>query len=92
MENKNIKKEAAVESEKITRKLEGTVVSAKMDKTIVVEVESVKLHPKYHKRYKVSRKYKVHDENNQHKIGDIVKFVQCRPLSKEKRWRVLNGK
>jgi small subunit ribosomal protein S17 len=60
-----------------------------MDKTIVVTVETVKIHPKYKKRYSESKRYKVHDEKNQYKEGDKVSFVECRPLSKDKRWRVL---
>lgn len=75
--------------EVIKKKFIGVVSSDKMDKTIVVRVERVKIHPKYHKRYKVSRKYKVHDEKNQFKIDDKVTFVECRPLSKDKRWRVI---
>ena len=71
------------------RKLSGVVVSDKMAKTIVVKVETVKIHAKYHKRYTVSKTYKVHDESNQFKEGDIVTFVECRPLSRDKRWRVL---
>lgn len=73
----------------IKRKFAGVVVSDKMDKTIVVKVESVKVHPKYGKRYKVFKKYKVHDEKNQYKAGEKVAFVECRPLSREKRWRVM---
>ena len=60
-----------------------------MDKTIVVKVDRVKRHPKYHKSFLVSKQYKVHDERNQFKDGDQVVFVECRPLSKDKRWRVL---
>lgn len=71
------------------RKFTGVVVSDKMAKTIVVKVASVKIHPKYQKRYKVSRQYKVHDEANRFKVGDQVSFVECRPLSRDKRWRVL---
>lgn len=71
------------------RQFTGEVVSDKMSKTIVVKVESVKIHPKYQKRYKVSKKYKVHDETNQFKVGDRVSFVECRPLSRDKCWRVL---
>lgn len=74
----------------ISRKFSGVVVSDKSDKTIVVKVESVKKHPKYHKRYTVSQKYKVHDEANTYKTGDKVTFVECRPLSRDKRWRVIN--
>lgn len=75
--------------EKIQKTFSGVVVSDKADKTIVVKVETVKLHPKYRKRYKVSRNYKVHDETNKAKEGDAVKFVECRPLSKDKRWRLV---
>lgn len=71
------------------RKFSGVVVSDKMTKTIVVKVERVKVHPKYGKRYTVSAKYKVHDEAGQFHIGDKVNFIECRPLSKDKRWRVL---
>ena len=73
----------------IKKRFSGVVTSDKMDKTIVVRVDSVKKHPKYGKRYTVSRKFKVHDENNQFKEGDAVEFIECRPLSKEKRWRVI---
>ncbi len=76
-------------SEIIRRKFNGIVVSDKSDKTIVVKVETVKIHPKYKKRYTMSRKYKVHDEKNQYKTGDVVSFVECRPLSRDKRWRVV---
>jgi len=78
-----------IEKATIQRKLSGIVVSDKMDKTISVKVAQVKIHPKYQKRYTVTKKYKVHDEKNQYKEGDKVNFVECRPLSKDKRWRVL---
>jgi len=67
----------------------GVVISAKMKKTIVVKIDSVKVHPKYHKRYVVSQKYKVHDEKGQYKAGDKVSFIACRRLSKDKKWRVI---
>lgn len=73
----------------IKRKFNGVVVGDKMDKTRVVSVESVKVHPLYKKRYKVNKKYKVHDEKNLYKIGDKVGFIECRPLSKDKRWRMI---
>lgn len=73
----------------IRRKFQGKVVSNSMDKTIVVRVDRKRLHALYKKYYKVSKRYKVHDEKNQYKVGDIVTFVECRPLSKTKRWRVL---
>lgn len=76
--------------EKIIKKFKGTVVSDKMEKTIVVRVDSLKMHPQLQKRYRVSRKYKVHDEKGQYKAGDTVEFVSCRPLSKDKKWRVVN--
>jgi small subunit ribosomal protein S17 len=67
---------------------EGLVVSDKMDKTVVVDVETRKVQPLYKKAIKFTKKYKAHDENNACKIGDKVKIVETRPLSKEKRWRV----
>ncbi|MEK7203137.1 MAG: 30S ribosomal protein S17 [Patescibacteria group bacterium] len=73
----------------IKRKFNGVVVSDKMDKTIVVSVNRVKIHPRYKKRYTLSKKYKVHDEKNQYKEGDKVFFVETRPISKEKRWKVI---
>jgi len=75
----------------ISRKFNGVVVSDKNDKTIVVDVKSVKKHPKYKKRYTVSSRYKVHDEKNEFKTGDKVSFVECRPLSRDKRWRVIKA-
>ena len=64
----------------------GEVVSDKMDKTIVVLTETYKNHPLYKKRVKYSKKYKAHDEENKAKVGDTVKIVACRPLSKTKRY------
>ena len=74
---------------KLTRTFEGVVVSSKMTKTIVVKVDRTKIHPKYKKRYTISRRYKVHDEKGQFTVGDKVKFIECRPMSKDKRWRVI---
>jgi small subunit ribosomal protein S17 len=71
------------------RKFSGVVVSAKMDKTVTARVEMTKIHSKYGKRFVVSKKFKVHDEKNQYKEGDKVTFIECRPISKDKRWRVL---
>jgi len=67
----------------------GKVVSDKMDKTIVVAVETYKRHSLYQKRIKYTKKYKAHDELNQAKIGDTVKIMETRPLSKDKRWRLV---
>jgi small subunit ribosomal protein S17 len=71
------------------KRLIGKVVSDKMDKTVVVELERIKVHPKYKRRFKVSKRYKAHDEKNEYKVGDKVMIEECRPLSKEKRWRVI---
>lgn len=77
-------------SERNNRKVQtGKVVSDKMDKTIVVAVETYKKHDLYHKRIKYTKKFKAHDENNTAKIGDIVKLAETRPLSKDKRWRLV---
>lgn len=70
--------------------LQGVVVSAKMDKTIVVEVETHKRHSKYLKRVKYSNKYYAHDENNVAKEGDVVTIMGCRPLSATKRFRLVS--
>lgn len=67
----------------------GTVVSDKMDKTVVVEVERITAHPLYGRRLKRTKKYKVHDENNEAQVGDRVRIMETRPLSKEKRWRLV---
>lgn len=67
----------------------GRVISDKMDKTIVVVVETKKKHTLYGKRVQYSKKFKVHDENNEAKVGDIVRIMETRPLSKDKRWRLV---
>jgi len=88
-----IKKDSAtakkVKKAVLRKKFSGVVLSDKMDKTITVRVDKVKIHPKYQKRYTASKKYKVHDEKNQFKIDDKVAFEECRPMSKDKRWRVI---
>ena len=66
----------------------GRVVSNKMDKTVVVVVESLKRHPLYRKVIRKRKKYKAHDADNACQIGDLVRIVESRPLSKEKRWVV----
>ena len=71
------------------RRLKGIVLSDKMDKTVVVGVDVLKEHPKYKKRYKSSARYKAHDETNQAKEGERVTIEEMRPLSKEKRWRLI---
>ena len=67
----------------------GKVVSDKMEKTVVVAVERLVRHPLYHKLIKQTVKFKAHDENNESHLGDTVKIMETRPLSKEKRWRVV---
>ena len=67
----------------------GRVTSDKMQKTIVVAVESLKRHPIYKRSYKYTTKFKAHDEHNDARIGDIVRIEETRPLSKDKRWRLV---
>jgi len=70
------------------RTLRGTVVSDKMDKTVVVAVSALKEHPIYRKKYKVTTKFKAHDEKNESKVGDLVEITETRPVSRDKRWLV----
>lgn len=70
------------------RTLHGQVVSDKMDKTVVVAVARVKEHPIYRKKYKITTRFKAHDEENTYKVGDLVEISESRPISREKRWRV----
>jgi len=76
-------------TKKHKRSLQGIVVSDKMQKTVVVRVDRLKTHPKYHKQYRVSKKYKAHDEKKEYHLGDQVIIEETRPLSREKRWRVI---
>jgi small subunit ribosomal protein S17 len=69
--------------------LVGYVTSDKMDKTIVVQVDRLKRHTLYGKVLRFHNKYKAHDENNTAKIGDMVKIIESRPISKEKRWALV---
>ena len=71
------------------RILQGTVVSDKSDKTVVVKVERRFAHPMFRKTVRRSKKYKAHDESNQFKTGDTVSIQECAPISKDKRWTVL---
>ncbi len=71
------------------RQLRGVVTSNKMDKTVVVSVSRVAKHPKYQKQYKVSNKFKAHDPKNEYQQGDHVIIEAMRPLSREKRWKVI---
>jgi len=69
--------------------LSGVVVSDKMSKTVVVTVSRFIKHPKYGKFYKVTKKYKAHDEGNKYKIGDTVEIVETKPMSKDKHFQTL---
>jgi small subunit ribosomal protein S17 len=71
------------------RVLQGTVVSDKGDKTIVVRVERRIMHPLYKKYIRRSKRYSAHDADNRFSIGDTVRIQECRPISKSKRWEVL---
>jgi len=73
----------------MNKKLKGKIVSDKMQKTRVVAVTRLKLHPKYLKYYKVTQRFKAHDEKNEYKTGEEVIIEECRPLSKDKRWRII---
>jgi len=68
---------------------EGTVISAAMEKTVVVELERLMRHPQYGKVIRKSKRVKVHDENKECKVGDRIRIMETRPLSKTKRWRYL---
>ena len=75
---------------KIIRTLKGEVVSDKMDKTVVVLITRLKKHKKYKRYFKVSKRFKAHDEKNEYHTGDKVIISETRPISKEKRWIVVN--
>lgn len=75
---------------RIARSFIGTVVSDAMDKTVVVKVTQVKIHPKYRKRFQVAKKYHAHDAKNEYKIGDEVMIREVRPISKTKKWLVIS--
>lgn len=70
------------------RRLRGVVVSDKMNKTKVVEVERRKAHPRYFKYYRITQRFKAHDEKNEYKLGDEVTIEETRPISKDKRWKI----
>jgi len=79
---------ATTESARGRRKLRvGKVVSDRMDKTIVVSIERLVKHPEYGRYVRRRQKFKVHDEKNECRIGDVVRFMETRPMSKDKRWR-----
>lgn len=73
------------------RTLKGEIISDKMEKTVVVKVSRIKLHPKYRKYYKISQNFKAHDEKNQYHTGENVIIEEIKPMSKDKRWRVVSS-
>lgn len=77
------------EQKKSGKTLQGKVVSTKMKDTIVVAVERFVKHPKYHKFLHITKRYKAHDAGNTKKDGELVTIVECRPLSKDKHFRIL---
>ncbi|MFH1608904.1 MAG: 30S ribosomal protein S17 [Patescibacteria group bacterium] len=77
------------EIKKVKTSLRGVVVSDKMDKTVVVSVSRFVKHPKYGKYYNISKKYKAHDEVNKYKTGDKVEIIETKPISKDKRFKVI---
>jgi small subunit ribosomal protein S17 len=81
--------EFVVEDKKIIKTFQGQVVSDKMDKTVVVLVEYRIMHPLYKKYVKRYEKFKAHDSENSCKMGDVVKIESCKPISKEKKWKVV---
>ena len=77
---------------KTKKKLSGKVVSDKMDKTVVVNTSRYVAHKKYGKYFKIDKRFKAHDENNEYKVGDLVIIEECRPLSKDKNFTVIGRK
>lgn len=71
------------------KQLTGKIISNKMQKTVVVKVERLKEHPKYKKRYKLHKNYKVHVESEEYQIGDQVIIEECSPISKDKKWKII---
>ena len=77
------------EQQTTKRQFTGTVVSDKMMKTVVVRIDRTVMHPLYHKRYVRSTKLKAHDEKREYHVGDVVVIEECKPMSRDKRWRVV---
>ena len=86
---KTMEKIAVEKTKKSKKEFIGIVKSDKMEKTIVVSVETLKLHPLYKKYVKRAKKVKAHDEKNDAKTGDRVRVIECRPISKEKCWKLV---
>jgi len=88
IKDKSPKEEPKIEEKNVVKR-KGVVVSDKGDKTLVVEVTTLRTHKKYQKQYRDTKKFKVHDEENKCKVGDKIEFVETRPISKDKKWKVL---
>jgi len=88
MPEKKFEEKISPANDKTIKRFKGVVVRAKGNKTVAVEVQTVKMNKKYRKRFKVNTNYQVHDEKGVCKEGDKVTFIECRPLSKTKRWRI----
>ncbi|OGN12824.1 MAG: 30S ribosomal protein S17 [Candidatus Yanofskybacteria bacterium RIFCSPHIGHO2_02_FULL_43_15c] len=78
-----------INNENKGRKLTGVVVSDKMKKTVVVAIDRLRRHPKYKKYYKITKRFKAHDENNIYRLGNKVIIQETKPMSKDKRWVVV---
>jgi len=91
MENQELRTMSSenTKTKRLKKELVGIVTSDAMNKTITVSVERLKYHPLYKKGVKRTKKYKAHDEENKAKTGDLVRIRECRPLSKTKRWRLI---
>lgn len=79
-----------IERKVMRRRFEGVVASAPGHKTIGAVVERLRIHPKYRKQYTTRRRFQVHDEKNEARVGDKISFTECRPFSKTKRWRLVS--
>jgi small subunit ribosomal protein S17 len=86
---KETKKIESTPKKRQFRELKGIVVSNKMEKTVVVKVDTIKRHKIYKKSYTVSKRYKAHDAINQYKVNDMVLLRQIKPMSKDKKWEVI---
>lgn len=89
MQNKRSQRKISRPKERGGKKMTGIVVGNKMDKTLKVVVERIKVHPLYKKRIKEEKKFLAHNPEGEYKIGDRVEIEECRPISKRKRWRVI---
>lgn len=91
MKTKTTKENKSIDnkSNKVGNILSGVVFSDKMNKTVVVSVSRFVKHPKYGKFYKINKKYKAHDEENKYKVGDKVEIIETKPISKDKKFKVV---